>query len=123
AVASTPVGASLAYTDEQVRRVEALLEPYRESGEIETVLSIVGSGSSSRAFVIARLADWGSGRRSQQEITAEVNAKLRDIPGLAIFARSGNSLGIRGGGQGLRFALTGAEYGPLADDADRLVDA
>src|SRR5690606_5203075 len=30
---------------------------------------------------------------------------------------------IRGGGQGLRFALTGAEYGQLADAADRLVDA
>jgi hydrophobe/amphiphile efflux-1 (HAE1) family protein len=122
-VASTPVGASLAYTDEQVREVEAVLEPYRESGEIQTVLSIVGTGETNRAYIIARLADWGSGRRSQQEITSEVNAQLQQIPGLSVFARSGNSLGIRGGGQGLRFALTGAEYGPLADAADRLVDA
>lgn len=123
AVASTPVGASLTYTDEQVRKVEAVLAPYRESGEVETVLSIVGRGDANRAFVIARLADWGSGRRSQQEITAEVNRRLQQIPGLSVFARSGNSLGIRGGGQGLQFALTGAEYGPLADAADRLVDA
>ena len=58
AVASTPIGASLDYTDEQVRKVEAVLEPYRESGEIGTVLAIVGRGESNRAFVIARLSDW-----------------------------------------------------------------
>ncbi len=123
AMASTPVGASLAYTDEQVRKVEAVLAPYRESGDVATVLSIVGRGSSNRAFVIARMADWDSGRRSQQDVTAEVNRQLQKIPGLSVFARSGNSLGIRGGGQGLQFALTGAEYGPLADNADTLVAA
>jgi hydrophobe/amphiphile efflux-1 (HAE1) family protein len=123
AVASAPVGASLDYTDEQIRRAESVLDPYRESGEIETVLSIVGRGESNRAYVIARLSDWESGRRSQQEITFEVNRQLREIPGLSVFARSGNSLGLRSGGRGLRFALTGSDYGELADAADELVDA
>src|SRR5690625_1575934 len=123
AMASTPVGASLDYTDEQVRKVEALLQPYRESGEIETVLAIIGSGGGNRAFIIGRLAPWESGRRDQDVITAEINQALAEIPGLTVFARSGNSLGIRGGGQGLQFALTGAEYEPLADDADLLIEA
>ena len=34
--------------------------------------------------------------------------------------RSGNSLGIRGAGQGLRFAVVGDDYGVAADGADAI---
>jgi HAE1 family hydrophobic/amphiphilic exporter-1 len=37
-----------------------------------------------------------------------------------IFARSSNSLGIRGGGQGLQFAITGNDYQSLSDAASKL---
>src|SRR5690606_1281892 len=36
--------------------------------------------------------------------------------------RSPNSLGIRGGGQGLRFAIVGPNYDQLADTATKLVN-
>ena len=38
------------------------------------------------------------------EITAELNRKLQAIPGIQVIAFTANSLGIRGGGQGLQFA-------------------
>jgi len=122
-IASAPTGASLPFTNAQVERIEAILAPYRESGEIATVQSIVGRGRSNTAFVIARLADWEERVRSQQEIQGEINRKFQPIPGVRVFARSGNSLGIRGGGSGLTVALTGADYDGLAASADKLVAA
>ncbi|MDA8870041.1 efflux RND transporter permease subunit [Rhizobiaceae bacterium] len=123
AIVNAPGSASLAYTAEQVGKVEAVLAPYRDTGEINVVQSIVGRGSLSRAFVISRLTDWESGRRNQAEIQGEINRKLQAIPGVRVFARSGNSLGIRGGGRGLTFALTGTDYDALAKVGDRMVQA
>ena len=51
--------------------------------------------------------------RTQQQIQAELQKKLHGIAGLPISLRSANSLGIRGGGQGLRFAIAGPDYARL----------
>jgi HAE1 family hydrophobic/amphiphilic exporter-1 len=67
------------------------------------------------------LADWADRARSQQEIAAEVQAGLGDVVGVRAFAIQPNSLGIRGAGQGLSFALVGDDYGALADVARALV--
>ena len=56
------------------------------------------------------LAPWDKRQRTQKEITAELNRKLQSIPGIQVFAFTANSLGIRGGGQGLQFAITGNDY-------------
>ena len=61
--------------------------------------------------------------RSQAEITAELNRKLQAIPGIQVSAFTSNSLGIRGGGQGLQFSITGTDYDQLAGVADKLVAA
>ena len=122
-IVSAPTSASLEYTASQVRLVEDILVPYREAGEIDIVLSLVGRGSSNRAFVVARLTDWESGRRPQGEIQGDINRALQDIPGVRVFARSGNSLGIRGGGGGLSFAVAGADYDRLAELGDEVAEA
>jgi HAE1 family hydrophobic/amphiphilic exporter-1 len=57
------------------------------------------------------------------EIAAELNRKLQAIPGVQVSARNSNSLGIRGGGQGVAFSITGQEYAELADAADTLIRA
>ena len=69
------------------------------------------------------LAPWGERSRTQAEITAELNRELQRIPGVQVFARTSNSLGIRGGGQGLQFAITGTDYDQLAGVADKLSQA
>ena len=119
---SAPQSASLDYTDAQMRAVEAVLDPYVESGEATTILSRVGLGTGNRAFLVMPLADWRDRERSQGEIVDEINAAFADIPGVTARAIQPNSLGIRGGGRGLSFAITGSNYDALADAAESLRD-
>ena len=120
---SAPQSASLDYTDAQMRAVEAVLDPYVASGEATTILSRVGLGTGNRAFLVMPLADWRDRERSQGEIVGEINAAFADIPGVSARAIQPNSLGIRGGGRGLSFAITGSNYDAIADAAEDLRDA
>jgi len=120
---TAPQGVALDYTDDKLRQIEALLEPLRASGEVTNVFAIAGmGGQGSRGFMVITLADWAERTRSQQDIVAEINAGLRGIIGIRAFAIQPNSLGIRGSGQGLSFALIGDDYGTLAEAGRALVD-
>jgi HAE1 family hydrophobic/amphiphilic exporter-1 len=119
---SAPQGVALDYTDGKMREIEALVEPLRTSGEVTSVFAIAGTGGGSRGFMVITLADWADRDRSQQEISDELTAGLRSIVGIRAFAIQPNSLGIRGAGQGLSFALLGDDYGDLAEVARSLVE-
>lgn len=109
------------YLETQILLVEDILTPYRESGEIDAVQSIIGVGGGTSAFIIVRLPDWAVRDRSQQEIIAEVSGQLANIPGVQVNARSTNSLNIRGAGRGLQFAVTGNDVAALTDAAEALI--
>ncbi len=115
-------GANLDYMSQKTQEVEAVLSAFKESGEVTSVLATVGGGGSNRGSVVAALAPWNTRARTQQQIQAELQRKLADIAGLSISIASGNSLGIRGGGQGLRFAISGPDYTRLADTAAKMVN-
>jgi HAE1 family hydrophobic/amphiphilic exporter-1 len=117
---SAQQGANLEYMSEKTRAIEKVLAEYKDKGEITGILTTVGNGGTNRAAVVASLAPWGERSRTQQQIQAELQKKFADIPGLQISLQSPNSLGIRGGGQGLRFALAGPNYDRLADKAVEL---
>ncbi len=112
-------GASFSYLDRKVLEIENRLSGLIESGEAEGVFSINGVGGS-RAFVVVRLPDWSARKKSQQDYEREVRMIVSGIPGASAFVRSGNSLGIRGGGQGLQFAVVGDDYGAAAEAAEAL---
>lgn len=114
-----PQGATVEYTAEQVRKAEAVLEPFIESGEVKNIFARA-RGFGGGGFMFVSLAPWDERERSQQAITADLNARLGAIPGIQVFAYSPNSLGIRGGGQGLRFAVAGNDYDQIAAAADDL---
>jgi len=117
-----PQGVSLDYIDGKMREIEALVEPLRETGEVVSVFASAGmGGTSNRGFVVVTLADWALRERTQSEIVAELNGALRDVVGVRAFVGQPNSLGIRGAGQGLTFALVGDDYGRLAETARALV--
>ncbi|MDN2565091.1 efflux RND transporter permease subunit [Aquibium sp. A9E412] len=119
---SAPEGVSLDYLARNMREIEALLEPLRARGEITSVFSIAGSrGSNNSGFVVLRLAPWDQRARSQQEILAEVQGMVGDIPGVRAFAFQPNSLGIRGAGSGLQFAVAGQDYAALTEAAQAIV--
>ena len=111
------------YLDTQVRLVEDILAPYRESGQIETVQSIIGVGGGTSAFIVVRLPDWAERDFTQQELIAQISGTLSSVPGVQVSARSTNSLNIRGAGGGLSFAVTGTNLANMTETADALVAA
>nr|WP_245867044.1 efflux RND transporter permease subunit [Kandeliimicrobium roseum] len=119
---SAPQGVSLNYTLGKMDRIEALIQPLKDKGEITNIFSITGSGGSNNGgFMVMSLAPWEARERSQQEIVGDINAALRQVIGVRAFAIQPNSLGIRGAGRGLSFAVTGDNYAQLAEVSERLV--
>lgn len=111
-------GANLEYMSDLTEKVETALEDLKEKGEVTGVLATVGAGgNTNRAMIVAALAPWSERSRSQQEIQTDLQQRLSHIPGLSVSLRVPNSLGIRGGGQGFRFAIAGPNYDQLADKA------
>lgn len=122
-VVSAPNGVSFEYTEEQMRTVEAMVAPLLDNGLATDIYSIAGAGRSSRGFLIVTLAPWDERTVSQQQIMRNLMPQLLSLPTVSVGIRSPNSLGIRGGGTGLSFALTGTDYVVIADAADDLVEA
>ncbi len=121
---SAPQGVSLEFTTAQVRKIETLLEPLRQSGEVTNVFAISGrSGQANSAFMVMALAPWGSRERTQAQIVADINQRVSTVPGVNAFAIQPNSLGIRGAGSGLQVAILGDNYEELAASADKLLQA
>jgi HAE1 family hydrophobic/amphiphilic exporter-1 len=119
---SAPQGVSIDYLAQQMAEVEALIRPLRESGEVMATFSLAGSGGSTNSgFIALTLAPWSERERSQQEILDEVNGLVGQVPGVQVFAFQPNSLGIRGAGSGLQFALLGNNYQTLNAAAQAIV--
>jgi HAE1 family hydrophobic/amphiphilic exporter-1 len=119
---NAPQGSTIDYTSEQVRKVEAVGMPLLKSGEATNIFANTQQGGT-QGFMFLTLAPWDQRTRSQMEIAAELNRKLQQIPGVQVSARTSNSLGIRGGGQGVTFSITGPDYVSLAAAADKLIEA
>ena len=118
-----PDGVGLDYMDRQSAAAEALLEPYRQSGEITDVLSIVGRWDLNRVWITAPLAPWSERTRSQAQIANELRGPLKAIPGATARTWAPNSLNLRRAGGRLEFALTGPRHKDIAVAADNLVAA
>ena len=93
--ATGPDGVSLGYSDRQADRIEEILQPYVDSGEVERVLTTVGRWDLNRVFAVAPLAPWDQRTRSQQEIMRELRRSMSQIPGARVSVSSPNSLGLR----------------------------
>ncbi|MEM5543940.1 efflux RND transporter permease subunit [Sulfitobacter sp. AS92] len=119
---TAPQGVSLEYTQSKMREIEDLVTPLQETGEVTNIFSITGFGADNRGFMVFTLAGWEDRARSQDEIVGEINGKLRGIVGVRAFAIQPNSLGIRGAGRGLSFAITGNNYEQLSEVAQAMVD-
>lgn len=120
---SAPQGVSLDYTAARMRQVEELVMPLRENGEVSNIFSIAGTGGTANSgFMVLTLAPWAERERSQNDIVGQLNGIVRSIPGIRAFAIQPNSLGIRGAGNGLQFALVGNSYQQMGDAAQKIVE-
>ncbi|SDQ94234.1 efflux RND transporter permease subunit [Pseudovibrio sp. Tun.PSC04-5.I4] len=122
-IGSTPQGASLDYTAGKMTELEDIAQNYVDTGEAKSIMSLIGMGGQvNRGFLVMVLQDWADRDRKQQQIVNELQRKTSQIPGLKVRVAQPNTLGIRGAGQGLRFAVTGTNYDDLAKSADEIVE-
>lgn len=119
-----PEGVGLNYVERQGDRIENILVPLIENGEIESLYTVVGRWDPNIVFVNARLAPWSERSRSQQDIAAELSPLFDDFPGMTIRIFSGNSLNIRGASSsGVSLALLGTDYERIYAAARGYTDA
>jgi hydrophobe/amphiphile efflux-1 (HAE1) family protein len=108
--ASGPDGTGVSYMDRQTQKIEDILRPVVDSGEAQSLYSLVGMWDPNRSFLSMPLADWSERDRSQQDIGDSLRGPLSEIPGARVSVWGGNSLNLRGGGDGIRVALLGNDY-------------
>jgi multidrug efflux pump len=108
---TAPQGSTVAYTNTQVGKVEAILQPLRASGEATRIFAIVGRGGEPhQAFVVARLAPWGDRERGQQAIMRPLIPALTALPGARAFPVSPAGLGLHGSRTPLQVVIGGPDY-------------
>lgn len=109
-MANGPDGAGLPFMDRQANRMENILLPYVDNGEVLNIYTVVGQWDPNRVFMSVPLTDWSERDYSQQEIIDQLREPLAAIPGAPARAMGANSLNLRGQGGGFEFALTGEHY-------------
>ncbi|MEQ1769363.1 MAG: efflux RND transporter permease subunit [Devosia sp.] len=120
---SAPQTVSLDFTRTQMQKIEDLLQRYIDNGEAESIFSISGFGSNtSSGNLTLTLAPWEKRTRTQQQIATEITQLTQSVPGVRTSIGQPNSLGVRGGGSGMQFAVVGANYDQLATTAQAIVD-
>ncbi|WP_169542941.1 efflux RND transporter permease subunit [Sneathiella aquimaris] len=119
-------GASFDYTERNVRKIEALLNPLLENGEAESVFALVGSfsrpGPVNTAFMFSRLVTWEKRGRSQQQIVSSIFPGLLSIPGVRAFAINPASLGQRSFGAPVDVIVGGPSYDEINVWVDRVIE-
>ena len=106
-----PEGVGLSYVERQADHMENILLPLIDKGEIESLYTVVGRWDPNIVYINAKLAPWNERSRSQQEIQAELEPLLSNLPGMSVRLFSGNSLNLRGAsGSGVGLALQGTDY-------------
>jgi multidrug efflux pump len=120
AIGVAPEGATMAFTAEHARRVE---DYFRNIQEVETYLVIVGFPDVTRAIAFARLKPWEQRARKQQNLVAEINKGLSQIPGIRLFATNPPSLGQGGANsKPVEFVLRSSDsYQAIKENVDRLL--
>jgi multidrug efflux pump len=124
-----PEGSSFQYTEEQARKVEAIVNKEMEKGDIERVMvRVPGMGGGGNTFgavnsarVILILKDWSERKRSAREITQSVMAEVQKLPGVRAFAGQPSSLGRRGFGAPVQAVIGGPDYEQLAQWSEKLM--
>ncbi|OFX02627.1 MAG: multidrug transporter AcrB [Alphaproteobacteria bacterium RIFCSPHIGHO2_12_FULL_63_12] len=119
-----PEGASFEYMSKYLDEIERRLLPYTESGEISRLLVRApgfGSNAYNQGNVVAVLDDWAD-RRPANDIIAEINGKMSDLPGIRAFAIMRQGL-AGGGGKPVQFVIGGPSYEQLVEWRDTFVAA
>ncbi len=124
-IVNGPEGASFNYISDYMDNVETRLMPLVEGGEVTRLLvraprAFGNTETFSNGIGILVLSDW-AGRRSANEIMADVRNKTSDLPGIQIFPIMRQGLGGRVS-KPLQFVIGGPNYQALAQWRDIMLE-
>lgn len=124
--ARAPEGTNFEDMRGKMQKVEAVLDSYLVSGEIDRALvrvpgSFGASENFSSGFAMVMMTDWAQRKRSGAQIQAEINGRLRQIPGISAFAFMHQGFGAHGGSRPLQIVLGGTDYDEMAGWRDLLL--
>ncbi len=118
---SGPEGASLDYMARYAREIE---DVYAGLPEVDRYLVIAGNPTVSQGISFVGFTDWAARTRSAAQIGAELQPKLRAIPGVNAFPVQPASFGQSPRSRPVGFVVSTSEsYDELARVADALLDA
>jgi multidrug efflux pump len=103
---SGPDGASLDYTEQYARQVEAIGAAIPE---VNRLFVVSGNPTVDQAVAFMRTVDWSERDRTTLEILRDVQPKLRDIPGVLAFPNAPPSLGQSVRDRPVGFVVTGSD--------------
>ncbi|MBX3453198.1 efflux RND transporter permease subunit [Ferrovibrio sp.] len=123
-----PEGSSYDYTRRNVMRVEQVLQPLIDRGDVTRVLANVAPGWGGRpapvntGFIVVRLKDWHERTVKQQDLVREVFPRLLGITGVRAFAINPPSLGQSGSQAPVQFIIGGPTYATLDQWSERVME-
>ena len=106
-------GASFESNAANMKKVEEVLLPYLDEGEVQRVLVRTPGFGGSAGIAIVGAADWQERKRTTFELMDEVSKKLSQIPDVRAFAIMRSGIGGRGLGRPVQFVLQGNTYEDL----------
>ncbi len=119
---TAPQGSTVAHTDRGARQVEAILKPFQEAGEIETIFSFTGWGGRAwRSFVVFRLVPWEDRERNVAEIVRDIAPHMGEVTIARGFPVTPAGLGLRGSSTPVRVVIGGPDFGDVKDWATQLL--
>ena len=108
---TTPQGSTLAHTDAETRKLEAVIRPGMEEAGINTLYSIVGSWQRPyRAFVVMRLDPWEDRSNDQTAAVELAQRATSELIGARGFPVVPAGLGMHGSSSPLRVVVGGPEF-------------
>ncbi|MEX0637901.1 MAG: efflux RND transporter permease subunit, partial [Burkholderiales bacterium] len=118
-----PEGASLDYTNDNVREVERI---YRDVPEIRTTFAVVAPGLErpspvNTGITFSQLKLWDQRERKAQEITASIAPRLFALPGVLAFPINPPSLGQSFRNPPLQYVVQANSYEALDEMVAKLV--
>lgn len=118
---TAPQGSTVEHSDIAARQVEAILEPLRESGVIETVFTFTGWGNRAwRSFVVFRLAPWEDRDMSVSEVVGQIAPQMGEVTIARGFPVTPAGLGLRGNSTPVRVVVGGPDFDSVKEWADLL---
>jgi multidrug efflux pump len=119
---TAPEGSSIHYTDAYQKQVEDVLSDVPEIYTMNSMVAFgggMGGGRVNSGMLFIRLIDWSERQRSVQQVMAEVQPKLMQIPGVLAFPNNPPAFG--GWGQPVQFVLRHPDFDSLVAGMDTLI--